>query len=310
MSKIKKICVGIAGALLAAAAVGGIAFLACFPPVKTSSEPLTGRVAETNELRIASYNTAAPWGNALLGTSSARRVKLFSNELQQIAPDSIGVQEINSAWVKKLSEINPNYAYYGIPRDDISSEKQTEMSGIFYLKDKYELLESDTFWISETPEEMSIYPDAGCYRTCSYVVLKNKETGFTYVHLNTHLDNVSTAAQNLGGRLIAQKAQELAEKYGDGTTVVVTGDFNQYVDGEACTVLLDDGFQNASAVNSDAASIQTYHNWGKISESQPIDFIFYAGGLKAKGYTVHNERQGRSYTSDHWCISADFQLNK
>lgn len=308
MNKIKKICVGIAGALLAAAAVGGIVFLACFPPVKTNSEPLTGRVAETDKLCIASYNTAAPWGNMLLGTSSARRAKLFSNELQQTAPDSIGVQEINSAWVKKLSEINPNYAYYGIPRDDISSEKQTEMSGIFYLKDKYELLESNTFWISETPEEMSIYPDAGCYRTCSYVVLKNKDTGFTYTHLNTHLDNVSTEAQNLGGKLIAQKAQELTEKYGDGMAIVITGDFNQYVDGEACTVLLDNGFKNASEVNPDAATTPTYHDWGKISEGRPIDFIFYNGNLEAKSYTVHNERQGRSYTSDHWCISADFLI--
>lgn len=308
MNKIKKISVGIAGALLAAAAVGGIVFLACFPPVRTNSAPLTGRVAETDKLCIASYNTASPWGNVLLGTSSARRAKLFSNELQKNAPDSIGVQEINSAWVKKLSEINPNYAYYGIPRDDISSEKQTEMSGIFYLKDKYELLESNTFWISETPEEMSIYPDAGCYRTCSYVVLKSKDTGFTYTHLNTHLDNVSTGAQNLGGKLIAQKAQELTEKYGDGMAIVITGDFNQNADGEACTVLLNNGFKNASEVNPDAATTPTYHDWGKISEGRPIDFIFYNGNLEAKSYTVHNERQGRSYTSDHWCISADFLI--
>ena len=58
------------------------------------------------------------------------------------------------------------------------SEKTSEMCGIFYLKDKYELLDSGTFWISETPDEESKYADAGCNRICSYVVLQNKTTGF------------------------------------------------------------------------------------------------------------------------------------
>lgn len=276
------------------------------PKAEENSTP--DRLSAHESIVVASYNTAAPWGNILQGTGSIKRSSQFADELLALAPDSMGVQEMNSIWVGRLSALADEYAYYGEPRDDISSVKETEMSGIFYLKDKYDLLESDTFWISETPEVMSIYPGAGCYRTCSYVVLRDRETGFTYAHLNTHLDNVSAAAQNLGGELIVQKAQALDEKYGGNLTMVVTGDFNQYVTGEACAALLGAGFQNASDVAPGAENQVTYHGWGEITSGQPIDFIFYSGELQAQNYTVYTEKTGRAYTSDHYCISAEFDI--
>lgn len=276
------------------------------PKAEENSTP--DRLSAHESIVVASYNTAAPWGNILQGTGSIKRSSQFADELLALAPDSMGVQEMNSIWVGRLSALADEYAYYGEPRDDISSVKETEMSGIFYLKDKYDLLESDTFWISETPEVMSIYPGAGCYRTCSYVVLRDRETGFTYAHLNTHLDNVSAAAQNLGGELIVQKAQALDEKYGGNLTMVVTGDFNQYVTGEACAALLGAGFSNASDVAPGAENQVTYHGWGEITSGQPIDFIFYSGGLQTQHYAVHTEQSGRAYTSDHYCISAEFDI--
>ena len=309
MNKAAKAATGIGAAAAAAAAIGCAVFFLLYPPVKADGAVSPDRIVDSSSIRIASYNTAAPWGNPLLGTGSSRRAVLFSNELCRISPDSIGVQEINSEWVGKLSEINPGYAYYGIQRGGDKNERQSEMSGIFYLKEKYDLLESDTFWISETPEQMSKYPGAGCNRICSYVVLKNRTTGFTYAHLNTHLDNVSTEAQDLGGKLIAEKAQQLQERYGNTLGIVITGDLNQYEDGAACSALAQAGYLNASAVNPEAAQSPTYHNWGRISEGQPIDFIYYAGGLNAKSYTVHTNRADRACTSDHYCISADLTLN-
>lgn len=283
------------------------AILSPFLP-KADENNTDAQVTEGETLTIASYNTAAPWGNILEGTGTIKRSGQFADELLALAPDSMGVQEINSVWVGRLAVLADEYEYYGVPRDDENTVSKTEMSGIFYLKEKFELLESNTFWISETPDVMSIYPGAGCYRTCSYVVLKNRETGSVYIHMNTHLDNVSEDAQNLGGQLIAERAQALREKYGADIPVVVTGDFNQYVDAPGCTALLNAGYQNASDVNPAAAATPTYHDWGTAAEEGPIDFIFYTGGLEAETYTVHNEQQNRSYTSDHYCISAEFVL--
>lgn len=268
------------------------------------AEQIHARVGEQgSSVLIATYNTAAPWGSFFAGTSSSKRAPLFAQQMAAIAPDSFGVQEINSDWVEKMETLLPDYAYYGVQRGGDSKEKTSEMSGIFYLKDKYELLESGTFWISDTPDTESKFEGAGCNRVCSFVVLQNRETGLTYAHFNTHLDNVSEEARTLGGRLIAARAAELAEKY-DTLPTVITGDLNQYSDGTACQALEAAGFVNASSSAADGDSRVTYHNWGEYTDGQPIDFIFSSAGTHAAEYTVYGEQVDGTFVSDHYCVSA------
>lgn len=265
---------------------------------------IRARVGEQGtSVLIATYNTAAPWGSFFKGTASSKRAPLFAQQMAAIAPDSFGVQEINSDWVEKMKTLLPDYAYYGVQRGGDSKEKTSEMSGIFYLKDKYELLESGTFWISDTPDTESKFEGAGCNRVCSFVVLQNRETGLIYAHFNTHLDNVSEEARTLGGRLIAARAAELEQKYGLLPTVV-TGDLNQYSDGTACQALEAVGFVNASSSAADGDSRVTYHNWGEYTEGQPIDFIFSSAGSTATQYTIHSEQVDGTFVSDHYCVSA------
>lgn len=256
------------------------------------------RIENNDNILVASYNTAAPWGNLLKGTYTTRRMHLWANQLNNTLPDSLGVQEINSFWVADLKELLPQYDYYGVKRGGDSNEEQSEMSGIFYLKDKYTLIESDTFWISETPDKESRFDGAGCHRVCSYVVLKNKSNGFTYIHLNTHFDNTSVEAQNLGGKLVSECAEKLTKKY-DNAPVVITGDFNQYNDGEAVKLLDSKGYTNAS--NWDKTP--TYHGWGEVEDIEPIDYIF-TKGFAPSDYKVHSKTNTETFISDHYMISA------
>lgn len=265
------------------------------------------RIDNNESLLVASYNTAAPWGNLLEGTYTTRRAHLFAQQINDTLPDVLGVQELNRIWVEKLETLLPQYAYYGVKRGGDDKEETSEMSGIFYLKDKFELLESDTFWISLTPETESKFEGAGCNRICSYVVLKNKETGFVFAHLNTHLDNSSTEAQNLGGTLIAQKAEALKSKYAN-LPVVITGDFNQYPDGLAVQALKQKGFVSACDISENSKTTATYHEWGKFPHTAPIDFIFADETVKIKNYKVHEEKIGKSYVSDHFMITAEIEI--
>jgi endonuclease/exonuclease/phosphatase family metal-dependent hydrolase len=277
--------------------IGG--FFMIFPmkpdvEIKSAQE----RIENNDNILVASYNTAAPWGNLLKGTYTTRRMHLWANQLNNTLPDSLGVQEINSFWVAGLKELLPQYDYYGVKRGGDSNEEQSEMNGIFYLKDKYTLIESDTFWISETPDKESRFDGAGCHRVCSYVVLKNKSNGFTYIHLNTHFDNTSVEAQNLGGKLVSECAEKLTKKY-ENAPVVITGDFNQYNDGEAVRLLDSKGYTNAS--NWDKTP--TYHGWGEVEDIEPIDYIF-TKGFTASDYKVHSDTNTETYISDHYMISA------
>lgn len=278
-------------------------------PQTEQSESVRARLAENGASPlIATYNTAAPWGNLLKGTASGKRAPLFAKQMADIAPDSFGVQEINSDWVEKMETLLPDYAYYGVPRGGDKNEKTSEMSGIFYLREKYDLCESGTFWISDTPDTESKYPDAGCNRVCSYVVLKNRETGFTYAHFNTHLDNVSEAARTLGGRLITERAALTAQKYGGSLPTVITGDFNQDASGTVCEVLREAGFVNAADSAGDEAHFASYHDWDRFTEGEPIDFIFGSSGSRATAYTIHREKIDDTFVSDHYCVSAQIDF--
>ena len=277
--------------------IGG--FFMIFPikpdvEIKSAQE----RIENNENILVASYNTAAPWGNLLKGTYTTRRMHLWANQLNNTIPDSLGVQEINSFWVADLKELIPQYDYYGVKRGGDANEAQSEMNGIFYLKDKYNLVESETFWISETPDTESRFEGAGCHRVCSYVVLQNKSNGFTYIHLNTHFDNTSEEAQNLGGKLVSECAENLAKKY-KNAPIVITGDFNQYNDGESVQIFDKKGYTNASGWDK----TPTFNGWGEVEDIEPIDYIF-TKGFTASDYKVHSDTNTETYISDHYMISA------
>lgn len=261
------------------------------------------RINDNENLIVASYNTAAPWGSILDGTQSNKRVKLFAQQINDRLPDALGVQELNNIWLEKLEDYLPQYDYYGVIRGGDENEKKSEMNGIFYLKDKFELIESNTFWISETPQVESKFQGAGCNRTCSYIVLKNKSTGEVFAHFNTHLDNASVEAQNLGGTLIAEKTDEITSVYGN-IPIVVTGDFNQYSDGTGCKALENKGFLNANTTVTDGDNMLTYNGWTKETVGRPIDFIFVNSGFSVNNYEVVTETGARVNVSDHYMIEA------
>lgn len=304
--KIKIISAVLISVILIFGAVTAI-FFAVYPmKPKVEIKSAESRIKNHEELFIASFNTAAPWGNLLDGTYTLRRAHLFAEQINNVMPDTVGVQEMNSDWVKKTEELLPQYSYYGVKRGGDGSEKTSEMSGIFYLKDKFTLLDSGTFWISETPETESRIEDAGCNRVCSFVILENKETKAKFAHFNTHLDNVSEEAQNLGGELIARYADKIREQY-KNIPVVVTGDFNQYSNGQGCTALEKNGYTNVGkSLGQD--NLLTYNAWTREKDGSPIDFIFINGAFSAKDYSVIHYDNAKTNVSDHYMITAELEF--
>lgn len=253
------------------------------------------------DVRIVSFNVAAPWGNVLKGTSGSARVKRFAAYMNAVKPDSIGTQEMNSDWMEKLADLMPDYDSYGVQRGGDDNEKKSEMNSIFWLKDKYDCIEKGTFWLSETPDVESKYEGAGCYRVCSYVLLENKETGECYYHFNTHLDNASDEARVFGAQVINDKIFEkrvASSRLIQG--VVLTGDFNDYLDGPASSQL-------AEKFNVQDADRNTYHDWGNITEGKPIDFIFTSGNIVS--YAILDDTQN-GLVSDHYGVYETIQLKK
>ena len=224
--------------------------------------------------------------------------------IEKHAPDSFGVQEAEKWWTDTFEETLTQYARVGTFRDDGIS--LGESCSIFYLKDKFELVDSGDFWLSETPDTPSKGWDGGCSRVTTWAILKDKSTGFVYAHFNTHLDNAGAKAKAESVPLIAERIAQIAPDI----PVVLTGDFNiteesgNYVNILACdlkdTKYLAEKFDDCA----------TYHDYNPfVLNTKPIDFVFVNGYCKSvKSSIVDSSTVGLVYPSDHFPVIVEMTL--
>lgn len=293
-------------------AAGGICM------ISKTSEHYSIREGANAQISVVSFNTAAPWGNAFDDTKSEDRASRFAEYIAAVKPDLAGTQELNSKWLELFDEFkkeNPDsimhlYEHYAVKRGGDADENTSEMNGIFWNKDKFTAIQTNTFWLTETPDVESRYTyidenkekqEAGCNRICSYAILKDNDENLI-AFMNTHLDNASEQAMHFGAKLIVKKIGEIKAQYGDDIKVILTGDFNQTSDGEAYKII-------TSALNdtTDASKQKaTWQDWGYSNTgNKPIDFIFTSGS--PRNYDVLDEIP-YGYVSDHYGILAEIDF--
>ena len=76
------------------------------------------------------------------------------------------MQEVLNSQLLDLNFSLSEYSFVGIGRED--GKKKGEFCPIFFNKYRFELIESETFWLSETPEKISVGWDAALERICTY----------------------------------------------------------------------------------------------------------------------------------------------
>ena len=264
----------------------------------THTYPLTDRTMEDYTLKVVSYNIWAGSGDFEI------RADIFSDFIDTYMPDSVGMQEVSIRWRELLDTVVFNDSYAGVGELRIPG---AEYDAIYYRKDKFELIDTGTFWLSDTPDVMgSTHPDANAERICTWARLKDQQTGFEYVHVNTHLDNNGKNDSTVGRKVRLSQARVILEfihSLGD-VPVILTGDFNQAhtssldnyfplyknitgissftaSDGTEITVSLADARENApdSVSPTEWASMVKYHQEGNSAYDpthKPIDHIFYS----------------------------------
>ena len=135
--------------------------------------------------------------------------------------DIAGLQEVLASQLKDLQDLLPDYAWVGAGRDD--GKAAGEYNPIFFLRDRFRLLESSTFWLSAEPDRAGIKGwDAACPRVVTWARLKDLWTGRTLVAFNTHFDHVGRRARSESAALVLSAIRRIAGK----APFVLTGDFN------------------------------------------------------------------------------------
>mgnify|MGYP003513255412 FL=1 len=125
------------------------------------------------EIKVMSYNIRLDVASDGENRWDARKEKVASL-VNYYEPDFMGGQEVTHPQLQYLVDNLIGYSYIGVARDD--GKTKGEYSCIFYKKDKFDVLQQSTFWLSPTPDSISKGWDAAIVRVCTYGLFKNKKT--------------------------------------------------------------------------------------------------------------------------------------
>lgn len=264
-------------------------------PVTSVNPAKLPEIRKTQDVTVMSYNV-------YYKTPEER----WENVVQNISnnnPDSFGLQEATPEWIEAIAEAMPDYAYVGVGRN---ADGGGEASPVFYKKDKYELIDSGTFWLSKTPEKPSKGWDAMFNRICTYVVLKDKETNFIYAHFNAHFDHMGVIARLESVAVVSDKILRICNTF----PVVFTGDLNDPEGGEMYNRVLETGLRDTKYLAETADDETTFHGYSDLmTKEKPIDFIFVnAMATKVATYKVDTTKYDGEFASDHHPVISQITL--
>jgi len=216
-----------------------------------------------------------------------------------------GMQEVLIGQIRDLTKLLPTYTYVGVGRDD--AKEGGEFSPIFYKKDKYTVLESNTFWLSQTPEKPSKSWDAALNRIVTYAKLKDNKTKKVFYVFNTHFDHIGQVARRESAKMLVAKIKAIDPKI----PVILTGDFNS-TPSEEPTIIINGGLIDAQKVSKQPhfGPISTFNGFeSKEITGKLIDYIFLnSDKIKVlKHATLSNTWDGR-FASDHHAVLAQLEF--
>ena len=262
---------------------------------------------DNNEYKIISYNvrfSSAPEtdGDNRWELRRDASIKLVAEQ----KPLAMGLQEACPDQIDFLDQNLTGYKHIGVGRDD--GNRAGEMMAIYYDTTRLTLLNSGTFWLSDTPDKVSIGWDAACKRTCTWGHFKVNDTGFEFLYFNTHLDHAGSQARRNSIKLIVAKMAELNP---NNVPVFLSGDFNSTTD-DTIFEPLKASLKDAREVSAISDKNITYNGFGTVTDSPNtrkewvIDHIFFSG-VNPMAFRVLNGNYGVPFISDHYPIAFTFR---
>ena len=188
--------------------------------------------------------------------------------IKEESVDILGIQEGLPSQIEYLSKELDGYSMIGEGRD---GGNNGEYSAIYYNDKKMNLIETETFWLSETPEIPSIGWDAAINRITTLGLFKMVNSSMDVLVYNSHFDHLGKIAREKSAVLILDHIKE--NNY-QNMPLIVMGDFNANPDDLPIELLseeLNDSFKILPIENP----VGTYNGFDLNSNLlDRIDYIF------------------------------------
>ena len=242
-----------------------------------------------------------------------QRKKMVVDTINSNAADVIGLQEAEMDQVQLIQYAMPQYRSYAVGRKN--GRQKGETCAIFFRKDRFMVLETGTFWFSDTPTVPGTKDWGNLWpRICSWVHLLDRSTRNGFYVYNVHMDNLSQRSREKSTDMLADKIA--ARKTQD--PFIVMGDFNMSSDNPAMRCLQQVGYQSAFSGTIDAWSsvhfreprIGTRHGFHGGTGGPMIDHIRLCSNIVPLEVNVDQRSFDGKYPSDHFPVTAKVLIQR
>ncbi|MGZ8899693.1 MAG: endonuclease/exonuclease/phosphatase family protein [Limisphaerales bacterium] len=254
----------------------------------------------TYNLRYASTNKPNAWPD---------RRPIMKDCLTKADPDIIGTQEGVYYQINELERDLPQYRWIGTGRDGGS---RGEFMAIFYKHERFEPLEYDHFWLSDTPEVIGSTTWGNTNRRMvTWVRFKDRTTGVEFYLVNTHFDHQIQPAREKAAALLLDRAKKLKADL----PLIVMGDFNAKAGAnKAFEILTADNWLTDTwntAREKRGQVVATFNNFrDAIPGDNRIDWIL-TRNVDAPAWIEINicEKDGQ-FPSDHFPVTVEIRWER
>jgi len=267
----------------------------------------SGMAQTSSEITIMSYNIRYDNPDGGINAWPNRKDHVAEMVADVYSADIIGVQEALKHQLDDLQARMPGYSWVGVGRDD--GKEKGEFSPIFYKTDRFDLISTNTFWLSESPDRPGSRSwDAAITRIATWARFSDHESGREFYVINTHFDHRGEEARVESARLIT----EFIDGLDDGVPVLLTGDFNVTEESEAYAVLADSPFLNDARYLSEEGHegpTASFSDWETLQpEESRIDYIFMNSNVTVLSHKIADDRYDGRFPSDHLPVIARVEI--
>lgn len=232
-----------------------------------------------------------------------------SQVIREDKADVIGLQEAFRSMLDDIAVRVPGYEEIGVGRED--GKTTGEYAAILVKKDRFNVLDSGTFWLSDTPT----VPNSATWknhvtRVCTWAKLEDRATKRMLCFFNTHLDHESQEAREKGVALILEHVAAVSAD----TPVIITGDFNAAEENPAISKMkisprhMVDTWRelNLTVPMTDSGTMSLFTG---VRDTAKIDYIFVPAGTRiVESEIIRRNREG-IYPSDHYPVRASVEFH-
>ena len=260
--------------------------------------------AENQRVEIDAMSFNIRYGLAKDGENHwDNRHHLVFETIKSHAPAIVGLQEALEFQLQQILEEIPSYASVGIARE---ADGTGEYTAILYPTDNFELLEHDTFWLSDTPEKASSSWGNNLFRICTWALFRAKGFDKEFYVYNTHFDHRSEGSRERSARFVAEY---IASRERSMAPFLLLGDLNAGEDAVPIEILLGqkgkaqlvDTFRE---IYPNANDVGTFGAWVGKTDGEKIDYVFADPSVDVLDAAIVRDNVNGQYPSDHYPVTA------